>query len=150
MTFEEARAQFPVLERYAYLNAGSSGPLARATVEAVIEEARADLERGRGGEEYIDAVLALRDEARAGFAAMLGADPSSIALVESTTRGCIVVLAGLGLTADDEVVTTDQEHFGLIGPLHATGVRVVVTDASEDAILSAVTPRTRSSCGFPT
>ena len=28
MTFEEARAQFPVLERYAYLNAGSNGPLA--------------------------------------------------------------------------------------------------------------------------
>ena len=29
MNFEEARAQFPVLERLAYLNAGSMGPLAR-------------------------------------------------------------------------------------------------------------------------
>ena len=28
MTFEEARAQFPVLERIAYLNAGTFGPLA--------------------------------------------------------------------------------------------------------------------------
>ena len=28
MTFEEARAQFPVLERYAYLNAGTFGPMA--------------------------------------------------------------------------------------------------------------------------
>jgi hypothetical protein len=26
VTFEEARAQFPVLERLAYLNAGSMGP----------------------------------------------------------------------------------------------------------------------------
>ena len=26
MTFEEARAQFPVLERFAYLNAGTFGP----------------------------------------------------------------------------------------------------------------------------
>jgi selenocysteine lyase/cysteine desulfurase len=143
MTFDEARAQFPVLERRAYLNAGSSGPLARATVEAVVEQARADLERGRSGTAYIDAVLALRAEARTAFAAVLGADPASIALVESTTRGCVTVLAGLGLTTDDEVVTTDQEHFGLIGPLHATGARVVVAEADEDAILAAVTPRTR-------
>ena len=44
MTFEEARAQFPVFERYAYLNAGTNGPLARATVEAMAEFNRRDLE----------------------------------------------------------------------------------------------------------
>jgi selenocysteine lyase/cysteine desulfurase len=143
MTFEEARAQFPVLERYAFLNAGSSGPLARATVEAVVEQARSDLERGRSGQAYIDAALELRAEVREGLAAVIGADPVSIALVESTTRGCVTVLSGLGLTPADEVVTTDQEHFGLIGPLHATGAHVVVADADEDSILAAVTPRTR-------
>ena len=31
MTYEEARAQFPVRERLAYLNAGTNGPLARTT-----------------------------------------------------------------------------------------------------------------------
>ena len=46
MTFEEARAQFPVLERFAYLNAGTFGPLARATVEAMVERAAP---RPRGG-----------------------------------------------------------------------------------------------------
>jgi selenocysteine lyase/cysteine desulfurase len=143
MNFEEARSQFPVLERLAYLNAGTNGPLARSTAEAVIEETRADLERGRGGAAYYEQMVALRDEARAGFAAVLGAAPASIALVESTSRGCMTVLAGLGLTGDDEVVTTDQEHFGLIGPLHGTGARIVVTEADEDAILAAVTPRTR-------
>jgi hypothetical protein len=35
VTFEEARALFPVLERIAYLNAGTFGPLARPTAEAV-------------------------------------------------------------------------------------------------------------------
>ena len=35
MTFEEARAQFPVLERYAYLNAGTLGPLSRSTLAAM-------------------------------------------------------------------------------------------------------------------
>jgi L-cysteine/cystine lyase len=143
MTFEEARAQLPVLEHLAYLNAGTNGPLARSTADAVIEETRADLERGRGGAAYYEQMVALREEARAGFAAVLDVSPSSVALVDSTSRGCATVLTGLGLTADDEVVTTDQEHFGLIGSLHATGARVVVTDANEDAILAAVTPRTR-------
>ena len=38
---------------------------------------------------------------------------------------------------------TDQEHFGLTAAVHAAGVRVVLTEGDEDAILAAVTPRTR-------
>jgi L-cysteine/cystine lyase len=143
MTFEEARAQFPVLERSAYLNAGTSGPLARATVEALEEQVERDLREGRSGKAYFERVLALRDEARQGFADVLGVEPSRIALVDSTSRGCGTVLTGLGLTAEDEVITTDQEHFGLIGPLYASGARVVIAEGSEDAILGAVTPRTK-------
>ena len=39
MTVEEARALFPVLERVAYLNAGTFGPLARATADAMAASA---------------------------------------------------------------------------------------------------------------
>lgn len=143
MNFDEARAQFPVLERYAYLNAGSNGPLARATIDAFVEQAQRDLRDGRSSTAYFERMLALRDEVRAGVAAVIGVDPMSLALVESTTRGCSVVLAGFGLTGEDEVITTDQEHFGLAGPLYATGARVVITAADEDAMLAAITPRTR-------
>jgi L-cysteine/cystine lyase len=143
MTFEEARAQFPVLERYAYLNAGTNGPLARATVAAVVEETERDLREGRFGKPYFERMLELREVARQGFADVLGVEPARIALVESTTRGCATVLAGLGLGREDEVITTDQEHFGLTGPLYATGARVVIVEAEEDAILGAITPRTR-------
>src|SRR5258708_22631103 len=143
MTFEEARAQFPVLERYAYLNAGTNGPLARATVDAIVEQVQRDLVEGRSNKQYFERMLELREVARRGFADVLGVEPVRIALVESTSRGCAVVLAGLGLTADDEVITTDQEHFGLTGPPYATGARVVMVEADEDAIIAAVTPRTR-------
>jgi L-cysteine/cystine lyase len=143
MTFDEARAQFPVLERYAYLNAGTNGPLARATVEALVEQAQRDLVEGRCGTAFFERMLALREEARRGFADVLRVDAASVALVESTTRACTTVLAGLGLTGEDEVVTTDQEHFGLTGPLYATGARVLIVDADEDAILAAIGPRTR-------
>jgi L-cysteine/cystine lyase len=143
MTPEEARAQFPVLERLAYLNAGTNGPLARATVDALVEQARRDLENGRSSKQYFERMLELRDVARQRFAELLGTDVERIALVESTTRGCATVLAGLGLTGEDEVITTDQEHFGLTGPLYATGARIVIVEADEDAILAAVSTRTR-------
>ena len=143
MTFEEARAQFPVLDRLAYLNAGSSGPLARATVAALAAEAERDLNEGRGGAPYIERILERREEARRGLAAVLGVDPGHVALVESTSRGCAVVLAGLDLGHDDEVITTREEHFGLLGPLHVSGARMIVTDGDEEALLAAVTARTR-------
>jgi L-cysteine/cystine lyase len=143
MTYEEARAQFPVLDRYAYLNAGTNGPLARATVEALVEQNERDLVEGRSGMDYFHGMLELREDVRAGIAAVIGVEAASVALTDSTTRGCAVVLAGLGLSDQDEVVTTDQEHFGLTGPLYATGARVVIVDADEEAIVRAVTPRTR-------
>ena len=143
MTFDEARAQFPVLERYAYLNAGTSGPIARATADAVIEQTRLDLEEGRSGTAWFERTFALREDARAALAAVLEVDPLHVALTDSTSRGCAIVLAGLGLGADDEVVITKEEHFGLTAAVHAAGVRVVLTDATEEALLAAVTPRTR-------
>ena len=143
MTLAEARALFPVLERVAYLNAGTFGPLARPTLEAMQAELAADGERGRAGAEYFERVLDLRERARGALAALVGAEPAQVALTGSTTDGCNIVIAGLGLGPDDEVVTTTDEHFGLLGPLHASGARVVVVQPDPDAIAAAVTPRTR-------
>ena len=150
MTFEEARAQFPVFERLAYLNAGTNGPLARATVEAIAGWNRRDLEQGRGGKPYFEEALALREQARAALAAVLEVPPKHVALVSSTTNACNVVLAGLDLTGEDEIVTTDVEHFGLLGPLLASPARVRVArvrDASpEEApelVSQQITSRTK-------
>ncbi len=143
MTFEEARAEFPVLEHTAYLNAGSCGPLARRTVSAMEAELDLDLERGRGGATFIEHVLELREALRRELAAVVSAEPEQIALTGSTTDGCNVVAAGIGLTSDDEVVTTSDEHFGLIGPLRASGARVVVVPPDPDRIVAAVTRRTK-------
>jgi L-cysteine/cystine lyase len=143
MTHDEARGQFPVLERYAFLNAGSSGPLPQAAADAVAAQLERDLQQGRSGKEYIEEIVELRERIREGIAGVLGTSAELVALTESTTRGCQVVLSGLGLGAEDEIVTTDQEHFGLLGQLHASGARVVLAEADEDALLAAVTPRTR-------
>ena len=126
MTFEEARAQFPVLERIAYLNAGTFGPLARATAEAVAERRRDDLELGRGGPRYFGWMREARERVRARLGELIGVAPDNVALTRSTTDGCNIVLAGLDLAPRDEIVTTDGEHFGLLGPLHASGACVRV------------------------
>ena len=150
MNFDQAREQFPVLERFAYLNAGTFGPLPRAAAEAMAARERADLEAGRGGKPYFDELLARRERARAALAGVVHVDPAKMALTASTTQGCNIVVAGLGLGPDDEVVTTDSEHFGLLGPLQASGARVRIArirdrppeDAFE-AIRAEVTERTR-------
>jgi L-cysteine/cystine lyase len=143
MTPEEARAQFPVLERYAYLNAGSSGPLPRVAAEAARARLERDLAEGRSGKAYMEELFETRERIRSDFAAVLGTSAELVALTDSTTRGCQIVISGLRMGADDEIVTTDQEHFGLLGPLHECGARVLVTEADEDALLAAVTSRTR-------
>jgi L-cysteine/cystine lyase len=143
MTFEEARAMFPVLERLAYLNTGSFGPLSSGTATAIAEEGQRDLADGRSGVAYFERGLALRDELRGLVAELVTAPAENVALTASTTDGCNIVLSGLGLQPEDEVITTTDEHFGLLGPLHASGARIVVVEPTAESILSAVSPRTR-------
>jgi len=150
MTIDEARRQFPVFERFAYLNAGTNGPLARATVEAMVGQAQADLETGRGGAAYFERIVQLRERVRAKLAAMVGVAEENLSLSTSTTNGCNIVLAGLGLGPDDEVVTTDGEHFGLLGALATSPAQVRVAAVRElppeqalEVLLAEVTPKTR-------
>jgi L-cysteine/cystine lyase len=92
----------------------------------------------------------LRDRLRAALASEVGVDAERMALASSTTEACRIVVAGLGLGPDDEVVTTDAEHFGLTGALHVSGVRVRVAEVRDrsadealDAIVGLVGPRTK-------
>jgi L-cysteine/cystine lyase len=150
MTFEEARAAFPVLERFAYLNAGTCGPLPTPVAEAVAERRRLDLELGRSGPPYFDWVLEARERVRGKLAEAIAVRPEYVALTRATTDGCNIVLAGLDLGPEDEVVTTDAEHFGLVGALGASRARIRVASVGArageealEAILAEVGPRTR-------
>jgi len=150
VSWADERARFPVFERHAYLNAGTFGPLARETIEATAELEGWEAEHGRGGLAYFEAMLERRERVRALLAAEVGVAADRVALTSSTTQGVHVVLAGLEFAPDDEIVTSDHEHFGLTGPLVATGARVCVARLralrpadSFDAIRAEVTPRTK-------
>ncbi len=96
-SFEEIRASFPVLDRFAYLNAGTNGPLGRPTVEAIVAEQLVDTAQGRGGEPYFSRALEMRGVLREKLASLLSVEPSQVALTRSTTDGCNIVLAGIDL-----------------------------------------------------
>src|SRR5437588_5353741 len=91
------RSQFPIFERFAYLNAGTEGPLPARAAEAVKERLELEVKGGRSGKTYIEGVLDLASRTRAGYAAVLGCDPIDVALTGSTTDGVNTVLAGLDL-----------------------------------------------------
>ncbi len=109
----------------------------------MVEDEERWIREGRGSIARFERILAVREEIRERLAALVGVDATQVALTASTTDGCNIVLAGLDLGPEDEVITTTDEHFGLIGPLHTSRARVVVVDPDPAALVAAVTPRTR-------
>ena len=100
----ELRAQFPVFERLAFLNAGTCGPMPRAAVRAAAEVLELAADEGRATA-YFTRMLDLRGELRLDYAALLSAQPDDVAITTCTSEGVVRVLAGLELHEGDEILT---------------------------------------------
>jgi L-cysteine/cystine lyase len=138
------RAAFPVLAKTAYLNAGTCGPVPAAARDAALEAWRFGTEAGRSGRFY-GQLVELSEQLRERYAAVLGAAPLDVALTGGTSDGCGRVVAGLRLGRGDEILTADDEHPGLLGPLIAAreqrGVTIRPVPLAE--LPGAVTDNTR-------
>jgi selenocysteine lyase/cysteine desulfurase len=113
------RDEFPVLERIAYLNAGTDGPIPRAAVELAQRELAAELADGRAWPHFARR-MELQNDLREGYARLMNCAPDDVALTTGTSYGLGCVLAGMDLGPGDEIVTSDSEHPGLLGPLIAS------------------------------
>ena len=128
---EELRAQFPVLERVAYLNAGTNGPVPRRAFEAAEAALREQLEQGRSSRPWFDRQIERIDLLRERVAGLVGATSADIAITGSTTDGINAVLHALDMGRGNEILTSDEEHPGVLGPIatardtRGVGVRVV-------------------------
>ena len=130
MDVDRFRAEFPVVERRVYMNAGTDGPIPSRGVEAAWREMEALLERGRAGKEHFEEMKAGRAALRERIARLMGCVPEEVALTGSATDGINAALTALGLGRGDEVLTTDEEHPGVLAPLglaqrRGVSVRVV-------------------------
>jgi selenocysteine lyase/cysteine desulfurase len=139
------RSEFPVLERLSYLNAGTNGPVPRRATDAARDSLVRQANEGRSGRPFFDAVVEAAELVRIRVAAVIGCEPGELALTGSTTDGVNTVVSGLELGPGDEVLTSDEEHPGVLAPLagqrarRGVGVRVVPFDS----IASEVRPETR-------
>lgn len=112
------RAEFPVLAHLAYLNAGTDGPLPAQAVRAAREELERQAAGGRA-RAHFERRGELARQLRGAYAQLLGAEPRDVALTTCTSEGVAQVVAGMPLREGDEILTSDEEHPGLLGPLGA-------------------------------
>ena len=134
-----------MLERIAYLNAGTDGPVPRRSAEAAEARIRHEVDAERSGKSHFEAIIGIAGRLREKVSAPLGCRPEDVALTRSTTDGVNTVLSALDLGPGDEVLTTDEEHPGLLAPLGAgrrrRGFDVRVVPFSE--IAGEAGPRTK-------
>jgi L-cysteine/cystine lyase len=138
------RAAFPVFQKLAYLNAGTCGPLPAQSASAVGMALMLGVGSGRS-REYFEHMIERRTQLRSAYAQLLGAADDEVALTTCTSEGIARVVAALGLGPGDEILSTDEEHPGLQGPLAAArdqrGVALRIVPFAE--IASEVTPETK-------
>ncbi len=138
------RDEFPVLGALAYLNAGTDGPLPARAAQAAARELERECSDGRAGAHF-ERRAELSAELRAAYAHALGADTADVALTTCTTEGMAQVIGGLQLGAGEEILTSDEEHPGLLGALSAArelrGVEVREVPLAQ--IAGAMGPNTR-------
>jgi selenocysteine lyase/cysteine desulfurase len=138
------RDEFPVLGRLAYLNAGTDGPLPARAVRASADELEREAADGRTASHF-ERRSELNGLLRGAYARALGADPADVALTTCTSEGIAQVVAGLSLQAGDEILTSDEEHPGLLGALGAAREMrgVAIRQAPLPQLADAVGPATR-------
>jgi selenocysteine lyase/cysteine desulfurase len=137
------REEFPVLSNVAYLNAGTDGPLPARAAQASARELERELSGGRAMAHF-ERRTELSASLRGAYSRALGCDSADVALTTCTTEGMAQVIVGLSLSADDEIVTSDEEHPGLLGALGAAheiaGVQIRMVPLAR--VAEAVSPAT--------
>jgi selenocysteine lyase/cysteine desulfurase len=114
---DDLRAEFPVFERLSYLNAGSNGPVPRRALEAAQQSMHRQATDGRGDKAAFEENARRIDVLRERISALFGCASADLALTGSTTDGVNAVLNALDLGPGDEVLTSDEEHPGVLAPL---------------------------------
>lgn len=118
------RSEFPVTERYAYLNNAGVAPLCRPAAQAMAEFTQEALEHGAFRYSRIhQRVEAVRDA----FAGLIGAERDEIAMVANTSDGLSLVANGVAWRAGDRVLVPEHEFPANVYPwlaLESQGVKV--------------------------
>lgn len=108
MDIEVVRRQFPVTERFTFLDNASLAPLPLVAVEAAAAELR---ERAEYGVEKFWGWLERIEALRGNVARLIGASADEIAFTQNTSEGINIVANGIDWRDGDNVVISDLEYF---------------------------------------
>jgi cysteine desulfurase/selenocysteine lyase len=143
----DVRALFPAAQRYTYLNAAASSPLAQPVALAMEEHLRDTVEHGDIG---FPKWLELKEKLRARVARFLATDAASIAFLPSTSVGFSVIAHLLKSKGISEVLTLEGEFPSTTLPLLHRGLTLKVVRRRPDGsypledIEAALTPLTQA------
>jgi selenocysteine lyase/cysteine desulfurase len=151
--WEEIRGLFDFESRFIMMNNGTLGPMPKPVFNALMRYFRVQVTNPFDSYNYLPT---FREALRAKLAAFVNASPDEVALTSNTTEGLNFVINGLDFKEGDEVLTSNFEHPGHLGPWKlkekrtAVKLRIVdlpITPRSVDEIVgafaAAITPKTR-------
>jgi cysteine desulfurase / selenocysteine lyase len=140
------RQEFPVTARWAYLNTAAAGPVPRAAMDAALRFYRETLE---DADRHWSAWLRRREQARAGLARLINAEPDEIGFTTNTSNGMNLIVDALGTRG--EVISCALEFPVSTLPWLHRGVRVNLLEphagvVTPDDISAAMNERTGIIC----
>ena len=151
--WEEIRKLYDFEDRFIMMNNGTLGPMPKSVFNTLTRYFRVQVSNPYDGYNVLPGI---RESVRTKLAAFINASPDEVALTSNTTEGLNFVVNGLDLAAGDEVLMSNLEHPGHVGPwrlkekragIKITEVPLSPTVQSVDEIVgafaAAVTPRTR-------
>ena len=151
--WEEIRKLYDFEDRFIMMNNGTLGPMPRPVFNTLTKYFSVQASNPYDGYNFLPNI---REAVRTKLAAFVNASPDEVALVSNTTEGLNFVINGLDLAKGDEVLMSNLEHPGHIGPwrlkekragITVTEVPISPTARSVDEIVgafaAAVTPRTK-------
>jgi len=147
-TIAAARANYPALERWTYMDLAGRGVLSRGVRAAV--DAQLDERMMNGGDK--EKFFALIERTRAKFAQLINAEPDEIAYTKNISDGLNMIATGLDWQAGDNVIVCpDLEHPNNVyvwlnlrsRGLEVRAVKPVAGHIPADEIIARMDARTR-------
>ncbi len=151
--WEEVRALYEFESRFIMMNNGTLGPMPKSVFNTLTRYFSVQVSNPFDAYNHLPT---FRESVRTKLAAFINASPDEVALTSNTTEGLNFVINGLDLRPGDEILTSNYEHPGHLGPwklkekragvvLRTVNLPLTPRSAEEvvEAFAAAITPRTR-------
>lgn len=112
-TCDKWRAEFPVTEKYVYMNHAGVAPISQRVRDAMIDFAN---DATVNGAVNVEAWVETAESCRNVAAQLINADASEIAFMKNTTQGILIAANGIDWCEGDNVVTSAVEFPANIYP----------------------------------